>query len=192
MSPSSSRPSWSIIGALTILAISTVHAHPILESTTEDQAQPIPAVLRRDPRLIPDTEHYLSEVFNLLGVSDPTRTESTTTSLPTPTSTETASETPSATNMPNEMVKVEHGKAINVDATPVVSGSGVTYSATIKHGSQKPIENIQIGSGYHGGKKLAASDLPFIFAAVETEIASRWRNLVDSSDELGLDDEFAL
>jgi hypothetical protein len=141
----------------------------------------------RQQRLIPDTEHYLAEVFDLLGVSAPTPTEPT----PTETPSETHSETPSATGTPSPIVKTEHGQPINLDATPVVSGSGVTYSATIKHGNQKPIENIQIGSGYHGGKKLAASDLPIIFAAVETEIASRWRDVIDSSDELGLDDEFA-
>lgn len=137
----------------------------------------------RHQRLIPDTEHYLSEVLDLLGVPEPKSTE--------PTPTETPSETPSATTVPSPTVNAEHGQPINVDATPVVSGSGVTYSATIKHESQKPIENIQIGSGYHGGKKLSASDLPIIFAAVETEIASRWRNVIDSSDELGLNEEFA-
>jgi hypothetical protein len=137
----------------------------------------------RSQRLIPDTEHYLSEVFDLLGVSEPKSTA--------PTPTETPSETLSATSVPSPIVKAEHGQPIKVDATPVVSGSGVTYSATIKHGNQKPIENIQIGSGYHGGKKLAASDLPIIFATMEKEIASRWRDVIDSSDELGLDDEFA-
>ena len=64
------------------------------------------------------------------------------------------------------------------------------YSTTIKHGNQRPIENIQIGEGYDDGKKLSASDLPNIFAAVETELASRLRDAVDSSDELGLEDEF--
>lgn len=127
-------------------------------------------------------------MFDLLGVTYPTPTEST----PTATPTETPLETPSSTGVPSPLVKAEHGKPINLDATPVISGSGVTYSATIKHGNQKPIENIQIGSGYHGGKKLSASDLPIIFAAVETEIASRWRDAIDSSDELGLDEDFML
>lgn len=100
--------------------------------------------------------------------------------IPTPTSTKTA----------GPLVKAEQGKPINLDATPVVSSNGVMYSTTIKHGNQRPIENIQIGEGYHGGKKLAASDLPIIFAAVETELASRLRDAVDSSDELGLEDSF--
>ena len=100
--------------------------------------------------------------------------------IPTPTSTKTA----------GPLVKAEQGKPINLDATPVVSSNGVMYSTTIKHGNQRPIENIQIGEGYHGGKKLAASDLPIIFAAVETELASRLRDVVDSSDELGLEDVF--
>lgn len=100
--------------------------------------------------------------------------------IPTPTSTKTA----------GPLVKAEQGKPINLDATPVVSSNGVMYSTTVKHGNRRPMENIQIGEGYQGGNKLAASDLPIIFAALETEIASRLRDAVDSSDELGLKDEF--
>lgn len=147
-------------------------------------------------RLIPDTEHYLSEVFDLLGVSAPTPTENTPietpSEAPSEKPSETSSETPSATGILSSLFKAEHGKPINLDATPVVSASGVTYSATIKQGNKQPIENIQIGPGYHSGEKLSASDLPIIFAAVETELASQWRDAVDSSDELGLDDKFVL
>ena len=38
-----------MIGVLVLLAISTVYAHPIEASTTEIQAQPMPAVQPRDP-----------------------------------------------------------------------------------------------------------------------------------------------
>lgn len=137
-------------------------------------------------RLIPDTENYLAAVFDLLGVSVPTPTETT----PAATPSETPSETSSPTTVASPLVKAEHGKPINLDATPVIIADGVTYSATIKHENQKPFENIQIGPGYQGGKKLAASDLPIIFTGLETELASRLRDAVDSSDELGLDDVF--
>jgi hypothetical protein len=116
----------------------------------------------------------------------------TTTSISTETPTETPVETPSSTGVHGPFIKAEHGKPTNLDATPVVSGDGVMYSATVKHETGLPIANIDIGPGYHGGKKLSASDLPFIFAAVETEIASRWRNVVDSADELGLHEKFPL
>lgn len=207
MSPSTPKYSWTVLGALALLSVSTVYAQPIRESTTQDQAQPMPAVLPRDPvrhvrdetlfkahansrlqRLIPDTEHYLSEVFDLLGVSVPT----TTTSIPTETPTETTVETPSSTGVHGPFVKAEHGVPTNLDATPVISSDGVMYSSTVKHESGEPIANIDIGPGWHGGKKLSASDLPFIFAAVETELASQWRNVIDSADELGLHETFPL
>ncbi|OOQ90541.1 hypothetical protein PEBR_04414 [Penicillium brasilianum] len=188
MSPSTPKYSWTVLGALALLSVSTVYAQPIRESTTQDQAQPLPAVLPRDPRLIPDTEHYLSEVFDLLGVSLPT----TTTSIPTETPTETTVETPSSTGVHGPFVKAEHGVPTNLDATPVISSDGVMYSSTVKHESGEPIANIDIGPGWHGGKKLSASDLPFIFAAVETELASQWRNVIDSADELGLHETFPL
>lgn len=49
MSPSTTRYSWTVIGVVALLAVSTVYAHPIQASTTEEPAQPMPAMLPRDP-----------------------------------------------------------------------------------------------------------------------------------------------
>jgi hypothetical protein len=60
------------------------------------------------------------------------------------------------------------------------------YTTTNVRYGDKPIENVEIGSGWTGGKKLQASDLPFIFDAVSKILDHRFRNAVDSSDERGL------
>lgn len=138
-------------------------------------------ILTASKRLIPDTEHYLADVFTLLGVTDPTPSDK-----PTPTPTVT----------PSMSIKAEHGKPENIKATPVVSSSttvtthpAAAFTTVIRHGNTKPIENIQIGSGWSGKKKLTAEDLPVIFDAVSRELARRFRNMIDSSDEVGLGDD---
>lgn len=82
---------------------------------------------------------------------------------------------------------------MNIKATPVVSSSTTVsthpvaaYTTVIRHGDTKPIENIQIGSGWNGKKKLTAEDLPVIFDAVTDMLSSRFRDMIDSSDEIGL------
>lgn len=127
-------------------------------------------------RLIPDTEKYLADVFALLGVAD-----SKTSETPTPTVTSSVHMT------------MDQGKPENIKATPTISATKTTqfvmYTTNIRHGSTKPIENIQVGSGWTGGKKIQASDLPIIFNAVSEELDHRFRNMVDSSDERGLGDD---
>ena len=63
------------------------------------------------------------------------------------------------------------------------------YTTNIHKGDTRPIENIQIGSGWTGGSKLQASDLPVIFDAVAKALDHRFRNMIDSSDERGLGDD---
>lgn len=119
----------------------------------------------------------------MLGVSDPDPSPSI---KPTPT-------TPI-------FIKAEHGKPENLHATPVVSSTttatthpaSAAFTTTVRHGDKKPIENIQIGSGWKGGKKLRAEDLPVVFGAVEMAISQRFRDLIDSSDEVGLGDDEGL
>lgn len=60
------------------------------------------------------------------------------------------------------------------------------YTTTIHRGDTDPIENIQIGTGWTGGKQFQASDLPVLFDAVAKELGHRVHNMVDSSDERGL------
>lgn len=133
------------------------------------------AILTEIQRLIPDTEKYLADIFALLGVTDPKTSE-------TPTPTVTSSH-----------ITVEQDKPESIKATPTTSATKTTqsamYTTTIRNGDTKPIENIQIGSGWTGGKKLQASDLPVIFDAVSKELDHRFRNMIDSSDERGLGDD---
>lgn len=133
-------------------------------------------------RLIPDAEHYLGDVFRLLGVADPT-----------PSTKLTPTFTPSVpTN-----VDIEHDKPVNIKATPVVSSTTTVstqpaaYTTVIRHGGNKPIENIQIGTQWNG-KKLTAEDLPVVFDAVMKVLSSRFRDMIDSADEVNLDEDDGL
>ena len=58
------------------------------------------------------------------------------------------------------------------------------FTTTIKNGNNKPVQNIQIGTGWEGKKRIEASDVPVILAAVETELAHRFNDMVDSQDEM--------
>lgn len=121
-------------------------------------------------RLIPDTEHYLADVLDSIGVGDP-ETDTSTQAAYTPTPT----------------IKVEQDQPVNSIATPSsTTTQGATFTTVIHSGNNRPIENIQIGAGWDGKKELRASDLPAIFDAVYKEMESRFRNVIDSSDEIGL------
>lgn len=63
----------------------------------------------------------------------------------------------------------------------------MTFTTTIRNGNSKPIENIQIGQGWKGSNRIHASDVPVIMSAVEEALANRFNDIVDSSDELGLE-----
>lgn len=192
----SARSARSAIAVIALLPISSVYARPIQDSGTATQIQPATNIQPRDPvrlqtesdhrdsnreqRLIPDTEHYLADLFSMLGVENPS-----------------TSETPTPTVTPSIHITAEQDKPVNIKATgtPTTSAtkSSTTlptmYTTNIRHGDTRPIENIQIGSGWTGGKKLQASDLPVIFAAVSKELDHSFRNMIDSSDERGLGDD---
>ncbi|KAJ5131946.1 hypothetical protein N7448_006104 [Penicillium atrosanguineum] len=179
MSLLSPRFAWAAIAVLALLPVALVYAHPIQESATATQVQPVTNIQPRDPRLIPDTEHYLADIFGLLGVEDPH-----------------TSETPSPTLASTDMTgKQDKPANVKTTGTPTSSATKTTitqpamYTTNIRHGDTKAIENIQIGSGYTGGNKLQASDLPVIFDAVAKELDHRFRNMIDSSDERGLGDD---
>lgn len=91
-----------------------------------------------------------------------------------------------ASYTPTHTIKAEQDHAVNTDGTPTSTGSGAKFTTEIHNGDDQPIENIQIGSGWDGKKELQASDLPKIFTIVEKEMEHRFRNIIDSSDELGL------
>ncbi|KAF7719368.1 Uncharacterized protein PECH_004862 [Penicillium ucsense] len=186
-----SNTSWVTIGLLGFAAVSPVYAFPAQPAITE-RAQLAPAIEARDPRLIPDTEAYLANLFDLLGMSIDISSTPGTTLTPTPTTSasSTASPTISSTDNMTDDSRVHDDKDARPTPmpAPVVENVGFITSANVQHGDDKPIQNVQIGPGYQGGKKLEVSDLPVIFAAVETEVAARLRKAWDSSDEVGLTD----
>ncbi|KAJ5212509.1 uncharacterized protein N7498_004155 [Penicillium cinerascens] len=174
MSLLSIRSTWSIIAMLAMLPLSSVYARPTRESGTVSQVQPATNIQPRDPRLIPAAERYLADAFAVLGVSEP---ETSQTPIP----------------LTSVHISLWQDTPENITATPTASATKTTqpamYTTNIRHGDDKPIENIQVGSGWTGGNKLQASDLPFIFDALSKALDHRFRNMIDSSDERGLGDD---
>ncbi|OQE31841.1 hypothetical protein PENSTE_c001G04516 [Penicillium steckii] len=160
------RISYKSMILMGLCTVASVYAHPIRETATIIEKG---ALAARDPRLIPDTEHYLADVLDSIGVGEPE-----------PDTSSQASYTPTPT------IKAEQEQPVNIEATPSSTGASVKFTTVIHNGNDRPIENIQIGSGWDGKKELRASDLPMIFDAVYKEMESRFRNVLDSSDELGL------
>jgi hypothetical protein len=59
----------------------------------------------------------------------------------------------------------------------------------VKHeeSNHKPFENVQILPGWGSNKKLTSEDLPRLFDAMYREVKHRVSNMINSSDEIGLD-----
>jgi len=153
------------------------------------------AITNKTKRLIPDTENYVHEIFQGLGLADPSSS---------------STRTPSSTPTPS--VKAEQGHPENLNSedhsenmkptptthityqsstsyTPTYDSNGAGFTHTVKHqeSSKKPIENIQLMHGWNQDRKLTSEDLPLIFDAVYQELKHRVGNMIDSSDEVGLD-----
>lgn len=73
--------------------------------------------------------------------------------------------------------------------TPTYSSNGAGYTHTVKHvqSNKRPIENVQIGQGWNGDKKVTTEDIPVAFDSLYEELEHRLKNVIDSSDEIGLD-----
>jgi hypothetical protein len=74
------------------------------------------------------------------------------------------------------------------DPTPASSADDVGCTETFKHdsgGYYKPVENLQVGPGQNNGK-LTANDILVIFRAVYKTLSDRFRDMLDSSDEVSL------
>ncbi|KAJ5107535.1 hypothetical protein N7456_004210 [Penicillium angulare] len=171
--------SLSVAVVMTLLT-TAVYAVPIRDSSDEARAS---AIQPREPRIIPDTEHYLADVLDMLGVPslDSSNTPSSTPSLaPTPT---VKAEEVHPQNIKATSAKVEQESP---SPSPTTSADEVTFTTTIKNGKDRPFHNIQIGSGWEGKNRVEASDVPFIMNAVYGALADRFNDMVDSSDELGL------
>lgn len=173
---------------LGLSAVASVYAQPIREAEGTRVLEPRDPV--RSPsqqwlittpiltiyyfqRIIPDTESYLVNILDSLGFGNPKADTS-------------ASATPTPTPTPTPTMAAEQDQPVNSVATPSTTGQGATFTTVIHNGNDRPVENVQIGSGWDGRKELRASDLPVIFDALYKDMESRFRNMVDSSDELGL------
>ncbi|KAJ5777414.1 hypothetical protein N7520_000660 [Penicillium odoratum] len=167
--------------ATALLAV-TVCAIPIHESKSDTQNERAPMIQPRDPqRIIPDTTDYLNDMLDILGLDSVL--------LPSPTP---PAETPAATKgVEQEVIATPTATpamaSMNLTPSPTWNVEQVTYSTTIKTENIKPIENIQIGAGWKGSNHIQASDVPFIMNAVYSALADRFNDVVDSSDEVGLE-----
>lgn len=66
------------------------------------------------------------------------------------------------------------------------NGGGYTHNIEHVNTNEKPIENVQIMPGWDNKHQLTAEDVPRVMDAVYKELAHRFRNMLDSSDEVGL------
>ncbi|CAI7594239.1 unnamed protein product [Penicillium palitans] len=183
------RASWLPVLVVALLAVSTVNAHPIHqidEAMEKGQASKLES---RSPRLIPDTQKYVHDLLQGLGLVEPTAT-ATPTPTPTPTATPTASvETKQdLDNMkPTQTTNIIYSSSTSY--TPTYSSNEAGYTHTVKHihSNNRPIENVQIGQGWNGDKKITTEDIPVVFDTLYRELEHRLKNMIDSSDEIGLD-----
>lgn len=196
----SSRP-WAVALVTGVLA-ATVYAIPVRESSTETQNQLSSKIQPRDPvndptvhhrsplankeqRIIPDTENYLSDIFRELGVDSLDKALA-----PTSSTTETPASSSAASHGVNEKATATPTSTIAEEMTTpssTMTADEVIYTTNIKIGSNRPIENIQLGQGWKGSNRIHASDVPVIMSVLEEALANRFNDMVDSSDELGLE-----
>ncbi|KAJ5926560.1 hypothetical protein N7516_008333 [Penicillium verrucosum] len=182
------RASWLSV-LIALLAVSTVNAHPIHQTDEAMEKGQASKLESRSPRLIPDTQKYVHDILQGLGLEEPTPT-ATATSTSTPTATPTASvETKEDLgNMkPTQTTHIIYSSSTSY--TPTYSSNGAGYTHTVKHvqSNNRPIENVQIGQGWNGDKKVTTEDIPVAFDSLYEELEHRLKNVINSSDEIGLD-----
>ena len=207
------RASWLSVLVVSLLAVSTVNAHPIHqteEAMEKGQASKLESrspvshsdmalchwkntLLTKTQRLIPDTQKYVHDLLQGLGLEEPTPTATaTSTPTPTPTATATATASVETTQDLDSMKPTQTTNIIYSSSTiytPTYSSNGAGYTHTVKHihSNNRPIENVQIGQGWNGDKKIRTEDIPVVFDTLYRELEHRLNNMIDSSDEIGLD-----
>ncbi|KAJ5589143.1 hypothetical protein N7537_011821 [Penicillium hordei] len=181
------RASWVSVLMVALLAVSTVNAHPIYQTVEEMEKGQASKLESRSPRLIPDTQEYVHDLLQGLGLQEPT---------PTPTATSTPTSTPTASvqtkqeldNMkPTQTTNIVYSSSTGYTSTYSSNGAGYTHTVKHVHSNNRPIENIQIGQGWNGDKKITTEDIPVAFDTFYRELEHRLKNMIDSSDEIGLD-----
>ncbi|KAJ5420414.1 hypothetical protein N7465_002933 [Penicillium sp. CMV-2018d] len=185
------RASWLLVLVVALLAVSTVNAHPIHQTEEAMEKGQASKLESRSPRLIPDTKKYVHDLLQGLGLEEPAPTATATaTSTPTPTPTPTASvetEQDLDSMEPTQTTHIIYSSSTSY--TPTYSSNGAGYTHTVKHihSNNRPIENVQIGQGWNGDKKIRTEDIPVVFDTLYRELEHRLNNMIDSSDEIGLD-----
>ncbi|KAJ5951114.1 uncharacterized protein N7479_009527 [Penicillium vulpinum] len=197
MSQSIPRASWLSLFMVALLAVSTVNAHPISQTDKDTEQRQVVKLESRSPvshpqvilyhlkntllieeqRLITDTQNYVHDILQGLGLEDPTPTAAPTASIET-----TQQQNPENTK-PTHMTYSDS----NIYA-PSYDSNGVGFTQTVKteHSNNRPVENVQVGHGWRGGDEITPEDFPFIFETMARELGHRFKNMVDSSDEVGL------
>lgn len=201
------RASWLSVLVVALLAVSTVNAHPIHqtdEAMEKGQASKLESrspvshsdmamchwkntLLTKTQRLIPDTQKYVHDLLQGLGLQAPTPT-ATATSTPTATPTTSVETKQDLDDMkPTQTTNIIYSSSTSY--TPTYSSNGAGYTHTVKHvhSNNRPIENVQIGQGWNGDKKITTEDIPVVFDTLYRELEHRLKNMIDSSDEIGLD-----
>ncbi|CAG8886388.1 unnamed protein product [Penicillium egyptiacum] len=182
--------SWLSLLVL-LLAVSTVNALPIYQTDEQMGKGQVGKLESRSPRLIPDTEEYVHDILQGLGLTEPTPT---TTSTATPTATPTTSiknkqDLEDLEDMkPTQTTHIIYSSSTSYTPTHGSNGAGYTHTVKHEYSNNRPIENIQVGHGWNGDKKITAEDFPAVFDAVYRELEHRLKDTINSSDEIGLED----
>ncbi|KAJ5562016.1 hypothetical protein N7535_003521 [Penicillium sp. DV-2018c] len=187
------KTSWLSTLAVGLLAVTTVHAHPVRHMTGQMEGQ-AGKLDTRSPRLIPNTAEYLDNLFEDLGLKEPTTSTAATST--TPTATPIAPATPT-TSAKSDLDEQEYDKATptihityssSTSYTPAYGSEEPGYTHTVKHEtSHRPIENIQLGHGWNEHDKPTADDTSGIFDSVYKQLKHELSDVINSSDEIGLD-----
>jgi hypothetical protein len=198
-----SRPSWLTVAVLALLAVSTVNAVPVRATNQEVDAEQPTKVGPRSPvshlpkpylspeknqltklqRLIPDTEGYIHDLLQGLGLDKPKATPTGTPTTASMTAEQGQPENETAT--PTTHITYSSSES----CTPTYGSNGAGFTHTVKHeeSNNKPVENVQILPGWGSNRKLTSEDLPRLFDAMYREVKHQVSNMIDSSDEIGLD-----
>ncbi|KAG0155394.1 hypothetical protein PDIDSM_971 [Penicillium digitatum] len=183
------RTSWLSLLVVVLVAMSTVNAHPIYQTDEEMEKGQAGTLESQSQRLIPDTKKYINALLQGLGLEEPTTT-TTATPTPTTTATSTASVKTKQETADKNLTQTTHIiYSSSTSHTPTSSSNSAGYTHVVKdaYSKNKPIENIQIGPGWNGDRKVTPEDLPAVSDTLYRELENRLNNVIDSSDEIGLD-----
>jgi hypothetical protein len=135
-------------------------------------------------RLIPNTEEYLNNLFEELGLKEPTSTTATPTATPT-TSIKAEHDQPEKTKA-TQTTHIIYSSSTSY--TPTYGSEEAGYTHTVKQETNhRPIENIQLGHGWNKDKKPTADDSSAVFDSVYEQLKHELSDVINSSDEIGLD-----